>query len=98
MGGNIRRQIVQNQPNLSCETGDQRFDNGQVRLSLSCRGLNGRPDQRLAMVGSFTDSSIQAAISGATSTSAGDGTLQAVRVESTLTGRRVGECDGTETD
>lgn len=98
MIGNIRRQIVQSQTNLSCDIGDQRFGNGQIRISLNCRGLNGQPDQRLAMVGSFTDSSIQAAISAASSAPIGDGTMQAVRIESTLTGRRVGECNGTETD
>ena len=98
MGGNIRRQIVQNQANLSCDAGDQRFDGGQIRVSLNCRGLNGQPDQRLAMVGSFTDSSLQTGITAATTMQAADGTRQEVRIESTLTGRRVGECQGNETD
>jgi len=98
MAGNIRRQIVQNQANMSCEIGDQQFGNGQVRISLNCRGLNGQPDQRLAMVGSFTDSTLQAGITAASSMQTGTGAMQAVRIESTLTGRRVGECNGTETD
>jgi len=97
MGGNIRRQIVQNQANLSCDVGDQRFDSGQIRVSLNCRGLNGQPDQRLAMVGSFTGTSLQSAITAASSMPAADGTMQEVRIDSTLTGRRVGECNGTET-
>jgi hypothetical protein len=98
MGGNIRRQVVQNQANLSCDAGNQRFDSGQIRISLNCRGLNGQPDQRLAMVGSFTDSSLQTAITAASSMPAADGTMQEVRIESTLTGRRTGECTGTETE
>jgi len=98
MGANIRRQIVQNQQNLACETGNQRFDGGQIRVSLDCRGRNGQPDQRLAMVGSYTDSNLQTAITAASSMQAPDGTQQEVRIESTLTGRRVGECTGDETD
>jgi hypothetical protein len=98
MGANIRRQVVQNQPNLSCEAGDQRFDSGRIRVSLNCRGLNGQPDQRLAMVGTFTESSMQTAITAASSMQAGDGSMQEVRIESTLTGRRTGDCTGSETN
>jgi hypothetical protein len=94
---NFRRQIVQTQPNLSCDMGDQSFGGGQIRIAMNCRGLNGQPDQRMAMVGSYTDNSVQIAVSAATSAPVGDGTMQAVRIESTLTGRRVGECNGTET-
>lgn len=95
--GNFRRQILQNPQSLSCEIGDQQFGNGQIRISMNCRGQNGQPDQRLAMVGSFTATSIQAAVTAASSTPVGNGTMQSVRIESTLTGRRVGECNGTET-
>ena len=49
------------------------------------------------MVGSFTETSIQAAVTAASSTPVGNGAMQSVRIESTLTGRRVGECNGTET-
>jgi len=98
LAANFRRQILQNQPNLSCQVGDQQFGAGRIRLSMTCTGQNGQPDQRLAMVGSFTDSSIQVAVSADSSTPVGNGTAQAVRIESTLTGRRVGECNGTEQD
>ena len=95
---NFRRQVIQNQPNLSCDIGDQRFGGGQIRIAMNCRGLNGQPDQRMAMVGRYTDSSVQIAVSAASSTPIGNGTMQAVRIDSTMIGRRVGECNGTETD
>ena len=93
--GNFRQQLLQNQT-MSCEIGDQQFGNGQIRISMTCRGQNGQPDQRLAMVGSFTGTSIQAAVTAGSSMPVGNGTMQSVRIESTLTGRRVGECNGTE--
>lgn len=98
MVGNFRRQVLQNQPNLSCQIGDQQFGGGRIRISMNCTGRNGQPDQRLAMVGSFTDSNVQIAVSADSAAPVGDGTTQAVRIESTLTGRRVGECNGTEQD
>ena len=94
--GNLRQQLLQNQT-MSCEIGDQQFANGRIRFSMTCRPQNGGPEQRLAMVGSFTGTSIQAAVTAATSMQAGNGTMQSVRIDSTLTGRRVGECNGTET-
>ncbi|HTU10844.1 MAG TPA: DUF3617 domain-containing protein [Allosphingosinicella sp.] len=97
MVGNFRRQIVRDQPNLDCTISDQQFGGGRIRVGMSCRGLNGQPDQRLAMVGGFNDSSIQVAVSADSSTQTPNG-MQAVRIESTLTGRRTGECNGTETD
>jgi len=95
--GHLRRQVVQNPQSQSCEIGDQQFGNGRIRISMTCRGQNGQPDQRLVMVGSFTETSLQAAVTAATSTPAANGAMQAARIESTLTGRRVGECNGTET-
>lgn len=97
LAGNFRQELLRDQPNLSCQPGDQTFTNGQIRVAMNCRGMNGQPDTRLAVVGSFTAASVQAAVSADTSMPVGDGTSQAVRVESTLTGRRVGECNGTET-
>jgi hypothetical protein len=92
--GNFRRQLVQNNV-TSCDLGDQQFGNGRIRISMTCRAQNG-PEQRLVMVGSFTETSIQAAVTAASSMPV-NGAMQSVRIESTLTGRRVGECNGTET-
>ena len=93
--GNFRQQLLQNQV-MSCDMGDQQFGNGRIRISMTCRAQNG-PEQRLAMVGSFTETSIQAAVTAASSMPVGNGAMQSVLIESTLTGRRVGECNGTET-
>jgi hypothetical protein len=95
MGG-FRQQLMHDQPNLSCEPTTQMFSGGQIRIAMNCHGLNGQPDQRLAVVGSFTTSSLQAAVS-TTTTAPVAGTMQLVQIENTMIGRRVGECDGTET-
>lgn len=93
----IRQELIHDQPNLSCAPTTQRFSDGRIQLVLDCRGLNGQADQRLAMVGSFTTTTLQAAISTTTTTPIA-GSPQLVQVENTMTGRRVGECNGTETD
>jgi Protein of unknown function (DUF3617) len=93
----IRLQLVRDQPNLSCEPTEQQFSNGRIRIALECRGLNGQPDQRMAVVGSFTITTLQAAVSTST-TAPVAGSMQLVQVENTMIGRRVGECTGTETE
>jgi hypothetical protein len=92
----FRQQLIHEQPNLSCEPTAQTFSGGQIRIAMDCHGLNGQPDQRLALVGSFTTDSLQAAVS-TTTTTAVAGTMQLVQVENTMIGRRVGACNGTET-
>jgi hypothetical protein len=93
----FRQQLIHDQPNLSCEPTAQLFGGGQIRISMNCRGLNGQADQRLAVVGSFTPNSLQAAVS-ATTTTPVNGAMQLVQVENTMTGRWVGQCNGTETE
>ena len=95
--GGFRQQLIHDQPNLSCEPTTQQFGNGQIRIAMQCHGLNGAADQRMAVVGGFTTDSLQAAVSTTTSTPIG-GSMQLVQVENTMTGRRVGECNGTETE
>lgn len=92
----LRQQLIRDQPNLSCEPTAQTFSAGRIRIAMNCRGLNGQADQRLALVGNFTANSLQAAVS-TTTTMPVAGTMQLVQVENTMIGRRVGECDGTET-
>lgn len=94
----FQRELTQDQPNLACDVGESAFGGGRIRIALSCRSPDGQADQRLAMVGSFTASSVQLAVSIDASTPDGNGQAQAIRAQSTLTGRRVGECNGTETD
>ena len=96
--GSFQRELTQGQANLACDVGERAFGGGRIRIALSCQTPDGQTQQRLAMVGSFTDSSVQAAISVDSSTPGADGQPQAVRAQSTFTGRRVGECTGTETD
>jgi hypothetical protein len=92
----LRQQLVREQPNLSCEPTAQEFSGGRIRIAMNCHGMNGQPDQRLALVGSFTTDSLQAAVSTTTTTPVA-GTMQLVQVENTMIGRRVGACNGTET-
>lgn len=89
----IRDKTVGGQPGYTCETGEALFANGRIRMTLSCRSTTGQPDQRQAMVGSFTAETLQAAVSAESATPATD-MMQSfpVRVESVLTGRRVGDC------
>jgi hypothetical protein len=93
----IRQQLIHDQPNLSCEPTAQQFSDGRIRIALDCHGLNGQADQQMALVGTFTVNSLQAAVS-TTTTAPVAGSTQQVQVENTLTGRRVGECTGTETE
>jgi predicted small secreted protein len=94
----FQRELTKDQPNLACDIGERAFGGGRIRIALSCRTPDGQTEQRLAMVGSFTDSNVQAAISMDATTPGADGRPQAVCAQSTFTGRRVGECTGTETD
>jgi hypothetical protein len=93
----FRQQLIHDQPNLSCTPGEQQFDDGRIRIVMECRGLNSQPDQRMALVGTFTTNTLQAAVSTTTTTPVA-GSPQLVQVENTMTGRWVGACDGTETE
>jgi hypothetical protein len=94
---NFQRQVTQN-PAMSCTLNDSIFAGGTIRISMTCSAANGQAEQRVAMVGGFTDSTVQMAVSADSVTTATPGaTPTAVRIQSTLTGRRLGECDGTET-
>ena len=98
-GTAIRDRVIQGQSGYSCETGESVFAGGRIRMTLNCRSTSGAPDLRQAMAGSYTAETMQAAISGegATPATATSPSIP-VRVESTLIGRRVGECTGTETE
>ncbi|HYD11245.1 MAG TPA: DUF3617 family protein [Allosphingosinicella sp.] len=89
----IRDRVIQGQSGYTCETGEEIFAGGRIRMTLNCRSNSGAPDLRQAMVGSFTADTLQAAISGegATPATAMSPSIP-VRVESALTGRRVGDC------
>ena len=92
-GNAVRDRTMRRQPGYVCETGESLFAGGRIRMSLSCRSTTGQPDLRQAMVGSYGAETLQAAVSGASVLRAGDtGPAYPVRVESTLTGRRIGDC------
>lgn len=97
MAGNFQRQMQQGGGGTSCEIGERQFGGGRIRMSMTCRAPNGGPEQRLAMVGTFSPTSVQMAVSADSSMQTGNGP-QSMRIESALTARRVGECNGTETD
>lgn len=92
----FRQQLIRDQPNLSCTPTAQQFNDGRIRIVMECRGLNSQPDQRMALVGTFTSNSLQAAVSTTTTTPIA-GSMELVQVENTMTGRWVGQCNGTET-
>ena len=89
----IRGRAVQGQGGLTCQSGETLFANGRIRMTLSCPAANGQAAQRQAMVGSYTAETLQLAVSGESATPGTD-TMPSfpVRIESTLTGRRVGDC------
>jgi hypothetical protein len=95
----FRDRTAGDQPGMTCQIGESLFAGGRIRLTLTCRSSTGQPEQRQAMAGTYTSDTVQAAVSGETSTPASE-TMQSfpVRVESTLIGRRTGDCTGTETD
>lgn len=83
----------------NCQLGESVFSGGRIRIALNCRSTNGQPDLRQAMVGNYTADNFQAAVTGATATPATD-VMQsyAVRITSTLTGRRIGDCPAGATN
>jgi len=83
----------------ACESGDSVFSGGRIRLTLNCRSSNGQPDLRQAMVGSYGADRFQAAVTGETATPATDALPSyPVRISSTLTGRRIGDCPAGTTN
>lgn len=84
---------VRTQTGYTCDSGERVFSGGRIRMTLTCRSATGQPNLQQAMVGSFTAETLQAAITGESATPATD-MLPAypVRIESTLTGRRIGDC------
>jgi hypothetical protein len=98
-GAAVRDRTVRAQTGFTCETGETLFAGGRIRMTLTCRSQSGLPDQRTAMVGSFTADTLQVAVSAETATPASE-MMQSfpVRVESTLTGRRIGDCPAGATN
>lgn len=83
----------------TCESGESVFSGGRIRLTLNCRSTNGQPDLRQAMVGDYGADRFQAAVTGETATPASDALPSyPVRISSTLTGRRIGDCPAGATN
>jgi hypothetical protein len=83
----------------ACESGDSVFSGGRIRMTLNCRSTNGQPDLRQAMVGDYGADRFQAAVTGETATPASDAMPSwPVRISSTLTGRRIGDCPAGATN
>lgn len=89
----IRNRVLRDQPGYVCETGESLFANGRIRMTMSCRSTSGGPGMRQAMAGTYTAERMQLAVSAEGATPA---TPQAqsipIRIETTLIGRRVGDC------
>lgn len=92
-GNAFRDRSARENPGYSCALGEPLFSGGRIRLTLTCRSANGQPELRQAMVGTYSADQFQAAVTGETATPATD-TMPSypVRISSTLTGRRIGDC------
>jgi hypothetical protein len=90
----LRDRAMRGQTGYDCQPGENVFAGGRVRMTLNCRSTSpGQPDLRQAMVGSYTTDTLQIALTGATATPATDlMPAYPVHIESTLTGRRTGDC------
>lgn len=99
MAAAISARVARDQEGYTCQTRESVFAGGRARMAMVCRPNGGGPEMRQAMAGSYTAETIQLAVSaeGATPATAQSPSI-AIRVETTLTGRRVGECTGNETD
>jgi hypothetical protein len=99
MAGALRARLARDQAGYDCQAGEALFANGRARMTVICRSASGGPEMRQAMAGTFTAETMQLAVSAEGATPA---TAQApsipIRVETTLTGRRIGECTGNETE
>jgi hypothetical protein len=92
--GQFREMMTRGQHGATCQPTDTVFGGGVIRISVVCRGTGGGPSQgRFAMEGTFTGTTIQARVSiDAQGPAAGGHGTQTMRMSSTLSGRRVGEC------
>jgi hypothetical protein len=86
-----RDMTMADQPGSSCGEGQGTFADGRIRFTLVCRN----PDQtevRQAVVGTYTPESLQYAISANGTAQVPDGETVTLRIESTLSSRRIGDC------
>lgn len=89
----MRVRALPNQQASGCETGEALFANGRIRMLITCHMPNGQPAMRQAMVGSYSADRIQMAVSAQTSMPGNDlSPAFRVRIESEMTGRRLGDC------
>jgi hypothetical protein len=89
----LRDRLLREQNGFTCETGETLFAGGRIRMTLTCRSTTGAPDMRQAMAGTYTADTLQAAVSAESATPATDQAPSIpVRVDTTLVGRRIGDC------
>jgi hypothetical protein len=88
----IRGRTMRGRAGYDCDPGENLFAGGRVRMTLACRSATGQPELRQAMVGSYTSETLQMAVTGETVVPSPGTPGYAVHIESTLTGRRIGDC------
>lgn len=92
----FRESMSRDQQGFDCQGNDDNvFAGGVVRIGMTCRSQASPGDQtRLAMVGQFTATTVQAAISvdAQAPSAAQSGGPTAMRIRGTITGRRMGDC------
>lgn len=95
----LGERVARDQPGYDCQVGDAVFAGGRARLTLTCRSQAGGAEIRQAMAGTYTADTIQLAVSAEALTPATEQSPSIpIRIETTLTARRVGECTGNETN
>jgi hypothetical protein len=87
----LRTMMSRNQPGATCTTNDDTWANGVIRVRVTCRGTTGAPSQgSMSLEGTFTADTMQATMT--VNADAPGAAGQSIRMTSTLSGRRLGEC------
>jgi hypothetical protein len=95
----FRDRSTRENPGYDCTLGDSVFTDGRIRMTLNCRSATGQPELRQALVGTYAADRFQGAVTGETATPATDAMPSyQIRIASTLTGRRVGDCPAGATN
>lgn len=91
----FREAMARGQQGANCQTAEDVFAGGVIRIRAICRPAGGGPGVgQMAMEGSFTATTLQATLTINTDApvTAGRPGPRSIRMSSTVSGRRVGDC------
>jgi hypothetical protein len=93
----VRAAMTQVPAGASCNTEEDRFAGGVIRLRVTCRATNGQQGQAtIAMDGSFSETTLQATMTMTAQGTEPGGAQRTLRVNSEVRGIRVGDCPGSQ--